>query len=180
MAETLQYFYKQHKEKPIEALIPALNTLIQAYVIDERGEPPKLPQLPTPWTAISIGGDEMKLIAAAESLGISVKRYDRPRWTERVAESYRLIYETIQVSGFPLLLPIAIYNDALVFPYIQNTHTWNSSVEAMNELKRILFGIKLPMPLAHELEILGDSSGNIHYTDPFEDHVGIFFEYNSF
>lgn len=87
MTEALRILRPNH-----ELPIPVLNSLdevIASYRIGSNfGR--DLPTLPSPWKAISLGGD-MKLIATAELLGLSIKRYYKEAYTEIIGNCFEAI-----------------------------------------------------------------------------------------
>lgn len=164
-----------HDKFPIETYIGGLEQLIASYNLNEKFKHPDeyLPMLPQPWTAVSTGGD-MKLIATAEAIGISIKRYAKEMFAYVVWSAYQEIRALVLLNNFPLLLPVARYKDMLIFPYVMVDHSVESNREALDTLRSILAmtELQLPIKFAKRLGSLITSSGTVYYIDPFEDDAG--------
>lgn len=140
-----------------------------AYQIGDtmRGE---LPNLPKPWKATSIGGDTFKLIAVAPELGIAVKRYMNPQHTRLVYANYEAVAGHVKAASFPLLLPMGMEGDAIVFPYVDIGNA-DDNLEAMQELKLLLSSTVLTLPLAKNLRRFTLKNKQYAYSDPFYDDI---------
>lgn len=139
----------------------------------------KIPQLPAPWSAISIGNDELKLLARAqfEKCGIFVKRYYNPKYASIVYDSYKAISPFVKATSFPIQMPISMQGDALIFQDIetQDAHNVYTSetgfYQLLHDYQSINRPISSPLPFATELLMLQDVNGAIHYADPFLDGI---------
>jgi len=144
-----------------------LNILQTAFEIHSSGD--RLPALPKPWSALSVGGDWWKLIAANSELGIVAKRYATPEYARLVNQGYELIRPAIEKSKFPLLLPLGFHTDMIVFPLIKEFAENTQDFDAILQLRRLLQGISLPLDLASSLDRIRTINGIYFYNDPFED-----------
>jgi len=136
----------------------------------------ELPILPKQWQALSVGGDCYKLIAANAELGIVAKRFARPEYAALVAKGYKLIQPIVEKNKIPLLLPIGVHDDALVFQLLKLVVEDYSDHEAMEELKKLLRGIHLPLNLANFLNCMTVEGGGRLYNDPFSDSTSELYE----
>lgn len=146
----------------------ALESVINAY--DPKHYQGRLPDLPKPWKALSVGGDESKLCAVAPQIGLFVKRYSYDEVAKVVFENYALISTVVLLEHFPLCLPIALYKDALIFTALQHNGDGGDDFEAAEVLQAILYkyGIVPELDRAHFLTPLYTPDG-IVYVDPFID-----------
>ncbi|MBU0618676.1 hypothetical protein KKD62_00405 [Patescibacteria group bacterium] len=132
-------------------------------------------KLSSPWQAISLGGDQCKLIAIAPELGIAVKRYLNPALAKLVYEAYEAIRDTISETNFPLLMPLGLEGDTLIFPYFETTAIKNE--ERRDEILNLALiltdpVIPLKLHLAHRLNMLFlVDSKQLIYSDPFDDSI---------
>ena len=92
----------------------------------------ELPNLPKPWRALSLGGDLSKLMAENIELGIFVKRYAKPEYAALVYRGYEIIKPIVQRANFPLLLPIGLEVDTLVFSRVDKLMDAKNYINYLN------------------------------------------------
>lgn len=147
----------------------SLNLLRSSYKVHYAAGEDVLPIIAKPWVALSIGGDAFKLIAANKELGIAAKRYAEPEYAALVYQGYELIKPIVKRNKFPLLLPLGVQGDTLVFPLMKVIGEEFHDHGAMNHLKELLRGISLPLDLAGFLSGMNLERGRNIYNDPFSD-----------
>lgn len=131
-----------------------------------------LPILPKPWRAISVGGDEHKLLAANEELGIFIKRYAMSQYADLVYLGYLSIRPQVEEAKFSLQFPLGVYGDALIYPLLDPYSAFEDSYEGPSTLKKIINKIELPLDLASILGCMRTrGQKGIVYTDPFNDSL---------
>lgn len=143
---------------------------LQSYEFNLIKDPPNLL---ASWRFLSFGGDSNKFIAANESLGILGKRYRQPEYAKIVYTSYSLIKDKVLEAKFPLLLPLGLESDILVFPLIRDVIGDGKDYQAKAEFQRLCRGINTPLPFASFFSFLRTREINGFYYDIFEDSVGV-------
>lgn len=159
------------KRKLPNTLIMSLDSLSSVYNIGSSTD--SLPNLPLPWKAVGLGGDNAKLLASNTELDIFVKRYAHPEYAKLAYLTHEIVRPVVTKAQFPLLMPTQIYEDMLIFQLLKLNDSYHDH-GAMRLLAHLTTGISLPLPLSGFLSALSVSNGDVIYADPFEDSIASF------
>jgi hypothetical protein len=127
--------------------------------------------MPVGWTPTSVGGDNQKLIAVNPEGGVAIKRYKNKEFAWVVFEGYRLLGRHLDLSKFPVLIPIARYGDTLIFPYFDIQPDPQDVRENAWELAQAAEALPLPNNLfiAGKLKKFVLKNGGVRYSVIFDD-----------